>query len=212
MATRTLASQASELSSELQSMTTPLLTLSDASARVPATPSSYRLAICVTGLERRYSEISTNIEEAIFRMTQRPYLFGVKPDGLWPNVNLRFEAVEVQRPLCWPSSRLPFNYYPVSATPGFLREICDLDHCEQMIAAYEQRVLGSQFELVPGPFEPHMRLTVPTGCADSPSRRLTGFTPAPRPVLGTTAAPAAGALPSRRCVRAVDVPLQRALR
>ena len=121
----------------------------DARARSARRDTMGGLAICMTGLERTYPEIAGNIDEAVLRMTPRPRLFGVRPTGHWPRVQqLHFEAIEDQRPPCWQPSRIPFGrYYPLRAVDGFIRELCDLDHCEQMISAYEQRT-GSSFEAV----------------------------------------------------------------
>ena len=82
--------------------THPALTLRPANGN-PSAPERHivsrasRLAICITGLQRTYPEIGRNIERVLLHRTDRPYLFGVRPAGMWPDVKLRFDVVEDQR-------------------------------------------------------------------------------------------------------------------
>ena len=106
-----------------------------------------QLAICITGLQRTWPEVGQNIERVLLRRTDRPYLFGVRPAGMWPDVKLRFDVVEDQRKPMVSFEELPFKFFPPRSGAGFVRELGDLAHCEEMIAGYEQRV-DISFQLV----------------------------------------------------------------
>ena len=78
-----------------------------------------RHAVCVTGLEREYSEIRTNVRKAIFGLLNRSAahtdvrVFGVRPpNDNWTNVlsDLPFQAVGMQNwSFCYPQDiELPF--------------------------------------------------------------------------------------------------------
>lgn len=119
----------------------------------PSTPERHvvsrasHLAICITGLQRVWPEVGQNIERALLRRTDRPYLFGVRPAGMWPDVKLRFDVVEDQRKPMVGFEEVPFKFFPRRSGVGFVRELSDLAHCEEMIAGYEQRV-DISFQLV----------------------------------------------------------------
>ena len=72
-----------------------------------------RLAICITGLQRTYPEIGRNIERVLLHRTDRPYLFGVRPAGMWPDVKLRFDVVEDQREPLVRFEEIPFKFFPM---------------------------------------------------------------------------------------------------
>ena len=135
-------------------------------ARVGET-SELRHAVCVTGLEREYPEISRNIDRAIFGLLNRTAaqtvtrVFGVRP----PNDNwthamaaLRFEAVGLQSwSYCYPADMpLPF-WFTCSRNGGtsrmgvctrsFMQVMCDLEQCERLIATHEAQV-GQPFDFV----------------------------------------------------------------
>ena len=126
-----------------------------------------RHAVCVTGLEREYPEISRNIDRAIFGLLNRTAaqtvtrVFGVRP----PNDNwthamgaLRFEAVGLQSwSYCYPADMpLPF-WFTCSRNGGtsrmgvctrsFMQVMCDLEQCERLIATHEAQV-GQPFDFV----------------------------------------------------------------
>ena len=132
--------------------THPALTLRPANGN-PSVPERHivsrasRLAICITGLQRTYPEIGRNIERVLLHRTDRPYLFGVRPAGMWPDVKLRFDVVEDQREPLVRFEEIPFKFFPMRSGAGFVRELSDLAHCEEMIARYEQQVDRS-FDLV----------------------------------------------------------------
>jgi hypothetical protein len=135
-------------------------------ARVGET-SELRHAVCVTGLEREYPEISRNIERAIFGLLNRTAaqtvtrVFGVRP----PNDNwthamdaLRFEAVGLQSwSYCYPADMLLPFWFTCSRNGGtsrmgvctrsFMQVMCDLEQCEQLIATHEAQV-GQPFDFV----------------------------------------------------------------
>ena len=78
-----------------------------------------RHAVCITGLEREYSEIRTNLRRAVFGLLNRSAvhtdvrIFGVRPpNDNWTNVlsDLPFQAVGMQQwSFCYPQNiSLPF--------------------------------------------------------------------------------------------------------
>ena len=142
------------------------------------------LAVCVTGLERSFKEIRSNIEQAVLSASgyDKVLLFGVRPSNDpwktalgWP-----FTAVATQR-LCVGEEALPnaSSFYPFdySGPSGrtvrhFVLELCDLEACEALIASHEQR-RGVAFDAVARlrldmAWEATLRLPTP----DAPSAEL----------------------------------------
>ena len=126
-----------------------------------------RHAVCVTGLEREYSEISRNLDRAIFGLLNRTAVqtvvrvFGVRPpNDNWTHAlnELPFTAVGTQRwSFCYPEDiPLPF-WFTCSrggkttrmglCTRSFMQVMCDLEHCEHLIREHEARV-GQPFDFV----------------------------------------------------------------
>lgn len=90
-------------------------------------------AVCITGLERSYAEISVNVKKTI-DVLPNPILFGVNPHNLWKDVDLVFDVLENQTTCTIP--RIPY-FFPSRMWKGVEFELCDLYHCEQMISNYE---------------------------------------------------------------------------
>lgn len=90
-------------------------------------------AACVTGLERSYAEISSNIK-ATLGILQGAVLFGVNPSRSWNSVDIAFDMVRNQSLCAMERTR---RFYPAGAWQGLQLELCDLSVCEEMLAAYE---------------------------------------------------------------------------
>ena len=93
-------------------------------------------AVCITGLERSYAEIASNIDRVILRVAPRARFFGVRPKGSWDHVTLSFDGLAHQTRCESPAK----NYlYPPRAWSAFIQELCDLKVCEDIISKYEFR-------------------------------------------------------------------------
>eukprot|EP00966_Prymnesium_polylepis_P227873 5273143-Prymnesium_polylepis.1 len=119
----------------------------DAPAVTSATP-GLRHAVCLTGMERSFSEIGGNIREAVHHLLGTPaakvVIFGVRPvNDSWTHINswLSFQRVEPQIYCTVPVPR----WYGCQAhgrsdcRHNFVQELCDLEVCERMIRRYERR-------------------------------------------------------------------------
>ena len=110
-------------------------------------------AVCLTGLERSFTEVGNNVREGLLTLLGSPNftIFGVRPaQDPWGLIHrlLPVDIVELQRkPSCW--SKADFNLTTrwmhcdmksrsTDCRAGFLTMLCDLSHCEQMIQAHEQ--------------------------------------------------------------------------
>ena len=115
-----------------------------------------RHAVCLTGMERSFSEIGANVREAVHDVLGTPEasitFFGVQPvNDSWVHINswLRIDHVEAQT-RC--SVSVPRWYGCQSHGRGdcrgnFVQELCDLDVCERMIHQQEERQ-GNLFHTV----------------------------------------------------------------
>lgn len=119
-------------------------------------------AICVTGLQRSFPEISGNIVSVMQLLNASAggvHLFGVRPaNDSWTTAKrlLQPMTIEMQRP-CRPASA-PTPWFFTCTRGGhtsrgghcaanFVQSLCDLKHCERMIRRHESR-LHQRFALV----------------------------------------------------------------
>ena len=91
-------------------------------------------AVCITGLERSYLEISRNVKQTI-SILHSPVVFGVRPRDSWNNVDIRFGAIANQTTCAMP--RIPQQFFPPGARLGLKLQLCDLSACEQLMTDYE---------------------------------------------------------------------------
>ena len=131
-------------------------------------PSGLRHAVCLTGLERDFPIVGSNVREFLFRLLGTPEatvtFFGVKPQlDPWHNIFklLPMHIVEAQEGMCLPqhlldtirSKRRMVRWLHCSnrgrndCSSGFVMELCDLAHCEAMISKHEGH-LARRFDTV----------------------------------------------------------------
>lgn len=115
-----------------------------------------RHGVCLTGLERSFSEVGSNIVTALYHLLATPSssvsLFGVRPaNDSWIHVRaeLSFERLEVQA-AC--EVGVPAWYGCQAHGRGdcrhnFVQELCDLEACERMISSHE-RATGVAFDTI----------------------------------------------------------------
>lgn len=123
---------------------------------ISASTSGLWHAVCLTGMERSFSEIGGNIHAAVYSLLGTPaaqiVFFGVKPaNDTWQHIHswLPLQRVEEQDYCTVPVPR----WYGcqahgrVECRHNFVQELCDLDVCERMIRRYERRK-GRVFDTV----------------------------------------------------------------
>jgi hypothetical protein len=107
-------------------------------------------AVCVTGLERSFTEIGDNVRHAILRFLGTPAItfLGVQPvNDSWSTIHklLPMHAIEPQFPC---TGEAEFNFTAswlhcdmksrrTDCCRSFLQMLCDLQHCEAMIREVE---------------------------------------------------------------------------
>ena len=124
--------------------------------QVTRTTPGLRHAVCLTGMERSFSEIGGNIHHAVHSLFGTPLasivFFGVRPvNDSWHHIQswLPMQQVELQTDCPIPVPR----WYGCQAhgrtdcRHNFVQELCDLDVCERMLRRYERRK-GETFHTV----------------------------------------------------------------
>ncbi|KAL1499670.1 hypothetical protein AB1Y20_011867 [Prymnesium parvum] len=115
-----------------------------------------RHAVCLTGMERSFSEIGWNIHEAVHHLLRTPnasvHFFGVRPaNDSWKYVRswFAFEEISLQRYCTVPVPRWYGcqEHGRTDCRHSFVQELCDLDQCEAMLCVYE-RQHGAEFHTV----------------------------------------------------------------
>ncbi len=117
--------------------------------RAPREPVEH--AVCLTGLERSFSEVGNNVREGLLHLLGSPrfIIFGVRPIAdPWHQIRrlLPVDHIELQRPSCWSGADVNLTRAWMHCDMksrgsdcllGFLQMLCDLAHCERMIQAHE---------------------------------------------------------------------------
>ena len=125
-----------------------------------------RHAVCITGLERSYPEISRNVHYSLshlyagwrapaagaragWRLDQAVAFFGVRPaNDSWPTVRTELPALQgesIQTP-CGPQRPPWFSAYAktqhqrITYGHSFVQMMCDLSACHELVLAHERRV------------------------------------------------------------------------
>ena len=111
-------------------------------------------AVCLTGMERSFAEIGGNIREGLLSLLDASTsvtIFGVRPrHDPWSSLNvlLPMHQVETQS-RCWSGvaqnftigwMHCDFRMRAGDCRLSFLQALCDLNRCEEMIAAHERKV------------------------------------------------------------------------
>ena len=123
---------------------------------ITPTQSGLRHAVCLTGMERSFSEVGGNIREAVQALLGTPSasirFFGVRPvNDTWSYIFrwLPMQRVELQE---WCTDPVP-SWYSCNAhgrndcRHNFLQELCDLNVCERLISHHEG-IQGRPFDTV----------------------------------------------------------------
>ena len=145
--------QAASSPSSLPPPLWPRLPSSEQTQRSVARNAAAEHAVCLTGLERSFSEIGANVRAAVLDLyggqSASVDFFGVRP-VLDPWAQLRrllpLRAIKVQSP-CWSSraANVAFAWlhcdfkFRGDCRLGALQELCDLQTCERMLSAAEEQ-------------------------------------------------------------------------